>query len=350
MSAVEPSALALFWVAVIGIAILAYVILDGFDLGVGILFGTTNDARLRGEMIASISPFWDGNETWLIVVGASLFAAFPVVYAVFLAAFYIPVLLLLLALIFRGVAFEFRARGTARGLWDRGFVLGSIVAAFVQGAAVGAMIRGIPVANGQYSGGSFDWVAALSIVCGIGLVLGYALLGAGWLVIKSEDAQLRDWARDRIPLLATAVVGILIFATVTAFVDRARMTGSLFMGRPWGFVFPLIGLIAIAGIFVGARRRLDSWPFTMTVVLFVAAFLSLTTIFWPYMIPYSVTVASAAAPHASLSFLFWGAGLFVLPVIGLYTFVVYWMFRGRQRGGYGATSGPSSAAKEKPKV
>jgi len=354
MSAVEPSALALFWVAVIGMAILAYVILDGFDLGVGILFGATSDARLRDEMIASISPFWDGNETWLIVVGASLFAAFPVVYAVFLAAFYIPVLLLLLALIFRGVAFEFRARGAARGLWDRGFFLGSIVAAFVQGAAVGAMIRGIPVVNGQYSGGSFDWVAALPILSGIGLVFGYALLGAGWLVLKSEDAPLRDWARDRIPLLATSVVAILVFAAIAAFVDRARMTGSLFMGRPLGFVFPLIGIVAIVCIFVGARRRLDrrldSWPFTMTVVLFVAAFLSLAAMFWPYMIPYSVTVASASAPHASLSFLFWGAGLFVLPLICLYTFVVYWMFRGRQRQGYDAASGPTSASKGERKV
>jgi cytochrome d ubiquinol oxidase subunit II len=340
----EASGLALFWVAVIGIAILAYVILDGFDLGVGILFGATNDVRLRSEMIASISPFWDGNETWLIVVGATLFAAFPVVYAVFLAAFYIPVLLLLLALIFRGVAFEFRARGAARGLWDRGFVLGSIVAAFVQGAAVGAMIRGIPVVNGQYSGGSFDWVAALPILCGIGLVLGYALLGAGWLVLKSADAQLRDWARERIPLLLGSVVGILVLAAAAAFVDRARVTESLFMDRPLGFVFPLIGLVAIADVFVGARWRFDSWPFTMTVVLFVAAFLSLATMFWPYMIPYSVTVTSAAAPHASLSFLFWGAGLFVLPVIFLYTFVVYWMFRGRQRAGYDAT------AKGKPEV
>jgi len=139
MSATEPSALALFWLVVIGVAILAYVVLDGFDLGVGILFGTTKDARLRDQMIASISPFWDGNETWLIVVGATLFAAFPSVYAVFLGAFYIPVLLLLLGLIFRGVAFEFRARGAARGLWDSGFVIGSFVAAFVQGAAVGAI-------------------------------------------------------------------------------------------------------------------------------------------------------------------------------------------------------------------
>ena len=344
MSATAPSALALFWVAVIGVAILAYVVLDGFDLGVGILFGATRDAALRDEMIASISPFWDGNETWLIVVGATLFAAFPAVYAVFLGAFYIPVLLLLLALIFRGVAFEFRARGAAQGFWDRSFAVGSLVAAFVQGAAVGAMIRGIPVVNGQFSGGSFDWVAGLPFLCGIGLVLAYALLGAGWLVLKSED-PLRSWARSRIPVLAGAVVAVLFAAVVNAFIDRARMTGSLFLDRSWGFVFPLIGILAIVGIFSGVRRRRDSWPFSMTVVLFVAAFLSLAVMFWPYMIPYSVTVAAAAAPEASLSFLFWGAGLFVLPVIGAYTAVVYWMFRGKQRKGYTSTSAPPSAVK-----
>src|SRR5271167_399220 len=146
----EPSALALFWAAVIAVAIVVYVCLDGFDLGVGILFGTTRDTALRNEMMDAISPFWDGNETWLVVVGASLFAAFPVVYAVFLPAFYIPVLLLLFGLIFRGVAFEFRYRGHVGGLWNWGFILGSTVAAFVQGAAVGAMIRGIPAVNDQY--------------------------------------------------------------------------------------------------------------------------------------------------------------------------------------------------------
>jgi cytochrome d ubiquinol oxidase subunit II len=341
----EPSALALFWAAIIVAAILAYVVLDGFDLGVGILFGTTKDKRLRDEMIASISPFWDGNETWLIVVGASLFAAFPTVYAVFLAVFYIPVLLLLLALIFRGVAFEFRPRGIASGLWDRGFAAGSVVAAFVQGAAIGAMIRGIPVANDQFSGGSFDWVAPLPIICGIGLVLGYALMGAGWLLLKSDDSQLRDWARDRITPLVKAVVAVLVVAIVLAFFERARMTGSLFLGRPWGFVFPLIGAAAIVGILTGARQHRDSWPFAMTVVLFIAAFLSLAVMFWPYMIPYGVTVASAAAPEATLSFLFWGAGVFVLPVIGVYTAVVYWKFRGRQRTGYDAANAPPSAVK-----
>ena len=329
-------------------AILAYVILDGFDLGVGILFGATRDTRLRAEMIASISPFWDGNETWLIVVGASLFAAFPTVYAVFLAAFYIPVLLLLLALIFRGVAFEFRARGIAAGLWDGGFVAGSIIAAFVQGAAVGAMIRGIPVVSGQYSGSSFDWISPLSIICGIGLVLGYALMGAGWIVLKSEDPLLRDWARGRILLLAKAVVAILVVAAVLAFVDRARMTGSLFLDRPWGFIFPLIGGVAIVGIFAGVRQRRNSWPFAMTVVLFIAAFLSLAVMFWPYMIPYNVTLASAAAPEASLSFLFWGAGLFVLPVIGAYTAVVYWMFRGKRHSGTQGTRARPNLAKGGP--
>jgi cytochrome bd ubiquinol oxidase subunit II len=175
-------------------------------------------------------------------------------------------------------------------------------------------------------------------------VLGYALLGAGWLVLKSED-PLRSWARSRIPVLAGAVVAVLCVAVVLAFIDRARMTGSLFLDRPWGFVFPLIGIIAIVGIFAGVRQRRDSWPFAMTVVLFAAAFLSLAVMFWPYMIPYSVTVAAAAAPEASLSFLFWGAGLFVLPVISVYSAVVYWMFRGKQRKGYTPTSAPPSTVK-----
>src|SRR5271155_1784096 len=189
----EPSNLTLFWAGAIALSIIVYVILDGFDLGVGVLFGTTNEGTNRVEMMNAVAPFWDGNETWLVIIGASLFAAFPVVYAVFLSAFYLPVLLLLFGLIFRGIAFEFRYRGSARGLWDWGFFVGSTIAAFVQGAAVGAMVRGIPVVDGQYAGGRFEWLAPLPIVTGIGLVLGYALLGASWLVLKSEGA-LREWA------------------------------------------------------------------------------------------------------------------------------------------------------------
>jgi cytochrome bd ubiquinol oxidase subunit II len=323
----SPSTLALFWAAVIAIAIVVYVILDGFDLGVGILYGTTKNRALRNEMMAAIAPVWDGNETWLVVVGVSLFAAFPIVYAIFLSAFYIPVLLLLAGLIFRGVAFEFCHRDHARGLWDRGFYFGSAVATFVQGAAVGAMIRGIPVTNGQYAGGSFDWVAPLPVVCGIGLMLGYALLGAGWLVRKSEG-ELRDWAWRRIPWLAAMALTVLCIAFIAALSERERIAGAL-VSRGWGLIFPFIGLLAMVGIFASVRRRRDAWPFALTVLFFFAAFLTLAVMFWPYMIPYSITVANAAAPQASLSFLFWGAGLFVLPVIAIYTVTVYWVFRGK---------------------
>jgi cytochrome bd ubiquinol oxidase subunit II len=334
---VEPSNLALFWIAVIGVAILVYTILDGFDLGVGILFGTTRDEKLREEMVASISPFWDGNETWLVVIGASLFAAFPTAYAVFLPAFYIQVLLLLVALIFRGVAFEFRGRGRTSAIWDHGFWAGSAIVAFVQGAAVGAMIRGIPVTNGQYSGGSWEWLEPLPVICGVGLILGYCLLGAGWLVLKSET-YLRDWAYRRIPWLAGGMMAFVAVAFAGTLVQRASIPTDL-TDRGWGLVFPLVGLLAICGVLTGVRQRRDAWPFIMSAFFFIAAFATLAVLFWPFMIPYAITVGDAAAPEASLSFLFWGAGLFVLPVIAIYTGIVYWLFRGKLGKGYGPVNG-----------
>jgi cytochrome d ubiquinol oxidase subunit II len=244
---------------------------------------------------------------------------------VFLPAFYIPVLLLLIGLVFRGVAFEFRHAG-ARPLWSHGFWLGSAIAAFVQGAAVGAMIRGITVVRGQYVGGPFDWLAVLPVLCGVGLMLGYALLGAGWLVLKC-DGKLREWARRRIPWLAVAVLVVLALAFNETLAERERI-GSDIEDRTWGAVFPAIGLLAILGVFLGVRWRRDAVPFAMTVVFFVSAFLTLAVLFWPYMIPYRITVANAAAPDASLSFLFWGV-VVVLPVIAIYTIAVYWLFRGK---------------------
>jgi cytochrome bd ubiquinol oxidase subunit II len=324
---VGPSNLAIFWAGVLACSILLYVILDGFDLGVGVLFGTTQDEARRVRMLGTIAPFWDGNETWLVVVGAGLFAAFPDVYAIFLGAFYLPVLLLLLGLIFRGIAFEFRFRSKRlRWVWDWGFFLGSGVVAFVQGDAIGAMMRGIPVANGQFAGGPFDWLHPFAVLTGIGLVLGYALLGAGWLVLKSEG-ELRDWAYRRIRGLAIGVLVVLFVAFTLTFDYSVLARGNLY-ARPWGFVFPIIGLLALIGIVVGAARHRDDLPFAMTGLFFFAAFLSLGVMFWPYMIPYSITVASAAAPDASLRFLFYGA-VVVLPVIAAYTIGVYWVFRGK---------------------
>ncbi len=333
MTNVEPSNLALFWAGVLACAILIYVILDGFDLGVGVLFGTTGDEAHRVRMMDTIAPFWDGNETWLVVIGAGLFAAFPDVYAVFLGAFYLPVLLLLFGLIFRGIAFEFRFRSERmRRVWDWGFFLGSTVVAFVQGAAIGAMMRGIPVVNGQYVGGAFGWLHPFPILTGIGLVLGYALLGAGWLVLKS-DGELRDWAYRRIPWLTGAVLAVLLLAFGVTF-DYSVLAQSNLWRRSWGLGFPLVGLIALLMTLVGVRDKRDGLPFAMTVLFFISAFLTLGTMFWPYMIPYSITVANAAAPEASLRFLFYG-GIVVLPIIAAYTIGVYWVFRGKVRKGYG---------------
>jgi len=330
----EPSNLALFWAGVLACAILLYAILDGFDLGVGILFGTTKDEAHRVRMMDTIAPFWDGNETWLVVIGAGLFAAFPDVYAVFLGAFYLPVLLLLVGLIFRGIAFEFRFRSERmRRIWDGGFFLGSTLVAFVQGAAIGAMMRGIPVTNGQFAGTPFGWLHPFAILTGIGLVLGYALLGAGWLVLKSEG-ELRDWAHRRVVWLAAGVLVVLALAFTITF-DYSVLARSDLQTRRWGLAFPAIGVLALAALAVGVhRKRHDAVPFAMTVLFFVAAFLSLGVMFWPYMIPYSITVGQAAAPDASLQFLFYG-GVVVLPVIAAYTIGVYWVFRGKVRKGYG---------------
>jgi cytochrome d ubiquinol oxidase subunit II len=323
------SNLAMFWAGVLACSILLYVFLDGFDLGVGVLFGTTGSEAHRVKMMGTIAPFWDGNETWLVVIGAGLFAAFPDVYAVFLGAFYLPVLLLLLGLIFRGIAFEFRFRSQRmRRVWDWGFFLGSTVVAFVQGAAVGAMMRGIPVADGQYAGGTFGWLHPFPILTGIGLVLGYALLGAGWLVLKS-DGELHDWAHRRIRWIAAGVFAVLFLAFTVTF-DYSVLARSNLYQKPWLLAFPAIAALALAGVAAGLGRHRDGLPFVLTGLFFLAAFLSLGTMFWPFMIPYSITVASAAAPDASLRFLFYG-GVLVLPAVAAYTIGVYWVFRGKVR-------------------
>ena len=285
-------------------------------------------------MMDTIAPFWDGNETWLVVIGAGLFAAFPVVYAVFLGAFYFPVLLLLFGLIFRGVAFEFRFRSERmRGVWDWGFFLGSTVVAFVQGAAVGAMIRGIPVVNGQYAGGRFGWLAPVSDA---DRHRARARLRAARRGLARAQERRRA---ARLGLRAAYGGSPSACWSCCSWRSQSRSTTAsraqrVCSARPWGLVFPAIGVLALAGILVGARQKRDGWPFAMTALFFLAAFLSLGVMFWPYMIPYSITVAGAAAPEASLRFLFYG-GVVVLPVIAAYTIGVYWVFRGKVRKGYG---------------
>ena len=209
--------------------------------------------------------------------------------------------------------------------------------AFVQGAAVGGMLKGIPVVDGQFAGGAFDWVRPFPILTGIGMVFGYALLGACWLVLKGEGA-IRDWAYARVPWLAAGVLVVLGLAfTVSLTVDAGAIAQSNLRARSWGIIFPILGFGALLATIVTARMRRDRLPFALTILFFIACYLTLGVMLWPYMIPYSVSVANASAPEASLGFLFYG-GVIVLPVIAAYTIGVYWVFRGKTRPGYGRYS------------
>ena len=329
----DPSlGLAEFWGAVLALSILIYVLLDGFDLGVGILFGLNRNEDQRRDMMGSIAPVWDGNETWLIIVGTVLFGAFPVVYAIFLSAFYLPVALLLVALILRGVAFEFRYK-THRGrwIWDWGFVGGSAVASFVQGAAIGAMVQGIRVDGHSFAGGPFDWLTPFPLLCGVGLVVGYTLLGASWLVLKTEGA-LRDWAYRSLPRLMTGVIGFVALALLGTLLGDFRVVDR-WMARPELFLLPMLASLAAWGLYAGVRRKCDWQPFVMASLLFLIAYLMLGGSFWPWIVPFTLTVQQAAAPAASLEFLFYGAGIVVLPIILAYTATVYWVFRGKVKSG-----------------
>jgi cytochrome d ubiquinol oxidase subunit II len=320
----------MFWVAVLAISLLLYVLLDGFDLGVGMLFGMTNDDKRRGEMLSAVSPVWDGNETWLIVTGVVLWGAFPPVYATLLSAFYLPLLVMLAGLILRGVAFEFRARAeTSRWVWDIAFAGGSFVATFIQGMTVGALVEGLPITNGHYTGGEFGWLSPFALLCGVGLCLGYALLGTCWLVRKCEG-DVREAAYRLIPALAVGLFAFLVVVFVYALAENLQVIHR-WLERPYLFVFPAVSAVAALVAAASVRRRRDGVPFYMVALIFAAAFGTLAISFWPYMIPFSITIDDAAAPHSSLAFMFWGEGLFVFPLMLLYTVINYSVFRGKVR-------------------
>jgi cytochrome d ubiquinol oxidase subunit II len=317
-----------YWVFVLALSVLLYVLLDGFDLGIGILFGLTRDEAKRRGMMAAVAPVWDGNETWLVVSGVVLWGAFPIVYATLFSAFYLALLLMLAGLILRGVAFEFRYKAERmRPVWDFGFSGGSFVAAFIQGTMVGALVQGLPVANGHYIGGEFGWVSPFALICGVGLCLGYTLLGACWLVRKSEG-ELRESAYRLIPYLSIGLFVFLIVVFGYALAENLRVI-SRWLERPYLFVFPAIGAVAAIILALSVRTRRDWLPFYMVSLIFIAAFGTLAISFWPYMIPFSITIAEAAGPHSSLAFMFWGAGLFVFPLMLIYTVISYSVFRGK---------------------
>jgi cytochrome bd ubiquinol oxidase subunit II len=317
-----------FWVVILAVSMLLYVLLDGFDLGVGILFGLARSEHRRRVMLSAVAPLWDGNETWLVVTGVILWGAFPVAYATLLSAFYLPLLVMLAGLILRGVAFEYRTKTLrARWTWDWSFSGGSLAAAFIQGVTVGALVEGLPMRNGDYAGGDFGWLSPFAVLCGIGLCLGYALLGACWLVRKCES-EVRETAWRQLPYLGGAMLIFLAIVFVYALTDHLQVMGR-WLERPYLLVFPAIGALAAMRLAVSIRQRNDRAPFYLVVLVFAAAFGTLAVSFWPYMIPFEITIATAAAPPASLSFMFWGEGLFVFPLMLIYTAVSYGVFRGK---------------------
>ncbi|MET1028516.1 MAG: cytochrome d ubiquinol oxidase subunit II [Dongiaceae bacterium] len=317
-----------FWTFALGLAILLYVTLDGFDLGVGMLFPFAPDETARRHMLAAISPVWDGNETWLIFAASILFGAFPLVYATLLSALYLPLMIMLAALVFRGVAFEFRYKSRGlRSLWDIGFAGGSFVASFIQGTAVGALVEGLAIKNGQYVGGPFGWLSPFALLCGLGLCLGYCLLGAGWLTHKTaEDVQ--ALAFRLLPGLMIAVLAFLVVVFIMALALDLRVMHR-WLEEPVLALFPAIGVMACTLLQIAIKRRRPLIPFLCGMAIFAAAFATLAVSFYPYMVPFSISITDAASPPASLSFMFWGAGLIVLPITLIYTLVVYFIFKGK---------------------
>ena len=329
--------LPLIWAGVIALAVLVYVVLDGFDLGIGILFPFVRSESGRDRMMSAVAPVWDGNQTWLVLGGGGLLAAFPLAYAVIMPALYAPIIVMLLALIFRGVAFEYRFKTRrAKSVWDASFAGGSMIATFAQGIALGALVQGIPVAERAYAGGWWDWLTAFSVLTGIALVVGYALLGATWLVYKTEGGlQEAAYRFAWITGIGTlALIGIV--SLWTPFLNAG------YMGRWFGwpqilYVMPvplLVGACAVA-LFHGLSTRRQLQPFLASLGLFVLSFIGLLISFYPYIVPSSVTIWSAAAPDESLWFTLVGAAV-LLPLIALYTVHAYWVFRGKvgETGGY----------------
>lgn len=318
------------WAGIIAFAVLIYVVLDGFDLGVGILFPVMPETHDRDVMMNSVAPVWDGNETWLILGGGGLMAVFPLAYAIVMPALYMPIILMLLALVFRGVSFEFRWKTKRwKPVWDIAFAGGSYIAALCQGIILGALVQGIKVNGRAYGGGWWDWLTPFSVLCGVAVVAGYGLLGATWLVLKTEG-EIAFGMRRRAVWLGGATLGfIALISVLTPFQDM------IYFER-W-FIWPSMAVsavvpVTVAGtafaLFYGLLRGYDLMPFLAALGLFVLCFAGIGISFYPMIVPPSLTIAEAAAPEASLKFTLVGTVILV-PMILAYTGYAYWVFRGK---------------------
>jgi len=324
--------LSLIWAGIIALGVFIYVMLDGFDLGIGLLFPFFPHEKERDVMMNTVAPVWDGNETWLVLGGAGLFAAFPVVYGAVLSALYLPLTLMLVGLIFRGVAFEIRSKANrTRHLWDLAFIAGSATATFFQGVALGSYIQGIPVVNREFAGGEFDWLSPFSLFTGLGLLFTYATLGCGWLLIKTEGELQRKMFVLMRPLTALLLVMIAVVSLWTPLVDPA--IARRWFSQPNLFYFlPVPAAVALCAwrIFRAVALRREKAPYFLALAIAALGYTGFLISIWPHMIPPSVTLWQAAAPASSQAFALVGA-LIIIPVILAYTALGYWVFRGKVR-------------------
>ncbi|MFG0722733.1 cytochrome d ubiquinol oxidase subunit II [Pseudomonas sp. GLN_6] len=323
--------LSLIWAVIIAFGVMMYVVMDGFDLGIGILFPFVKSEGERDVMMNTVAPVWDGNETWLVLGGAALFGAFPLAYAVVLSALYLPLIFMLLGLIFRGVAFEFRfkAKAAKRHLWDKAFIGGSLTATFFQGVALGAYIDGFEVVDRVYAGGALDWLTPFSLFCGLALIAAYALLGCTWLIMKTEgrlQQQMHDLARPLVFVLL-GVTGIVSLWTPLAHAEIAERWFSL-PNIFWFMPVPLLVLLCTWALLRAVARNANYSPFLLTLTLIFLGYSGLGISLWPNIIPPAISIWDAAAPPQSQGFILVGA-LFIIPFILMYTAWSYYVFRGK---------------------
>lgn len=324
--------LPLIWGLLIATAVFLYVVLDGFDLGCGILFPFAPSDKCRSRMMNSIAPFWDGNETWLVLGGGGLFVAFPVAYAILMPAFYLPIMLMLMGLIFRGVAFEFRFKADKkdRKLWDIAFHAGSLLAAFMQGVVLGNFIQGVEVDGRNFAGGALDWANGFSILTGVSLIFGYALLGATWLVMKTED-ETQAWARNAAKyVLGFVAVAMAVVSISMPFIDE-RISKLWFSSPNIFYLMPIPLLTAVAFIILWrdlANNAREVRPFLLSLGLFLLGYIGFGISLYPWIVPFEFTLWDAAAASTSQSITLIGT-VIMLPIILGYTAYCYYIFRGK---------------------
>ena len=328
--------LPVIWAAVLGTAVALYVVLDGFDLGTGVLFPFAKSERERDQMMGSIAPFWDGNETWLVLGGGGLWIAFPHAYAVIMPALYLPVIVMLLGLIFRGVAFEFRAVAvTSKKYWNFAFAAGSTVAGFCQGLILAGLLQGIKVENGAFAGGPFDWATPFAVLCGLGVVTGYALLGATWLTMKTDGA-VAERARTQAKVLLVGVLAFMAVVSLWTPLAFERIAARWFSTPNIFFLWPVPLITAFVALMIWRwlEQGREIRPFLGSIALFLLGYLGLAISTFPYLVPPTLTVWQTAAAPASQIFMLLGT-VALLPIIFGYIVFVYWLFRGKVREGEG---------------